>query len=139
MQFRNLFEMILPNIKNLKYQTSNLNGLFKLRLYFSIVVGLAPILLYITWILAPITNTKNRIFSGLIVIVFMIVAIVFRQMTIISTFNKLTNLKTETGETISNFFPMDNLHFEYYIFCGLLLSCILNFVMFKDKLIKSNT
>jgi len=132
-QFGKLFELLLPKIENLQYQTSEIGSQFRLVLFFSIVIGLTPILLYMTWRLARIEIKKRRIFSGLIVIVFMVLAIVLRQQLIKSTFKSLTNLKTQTGETIYNSFAIENLHFEFYLFGGLILGCIVSFFTLKDK------
>jgi len=131
--FGKFFELLLPKIKNLQYQTTEMSSQFRLVLFFSIVIGLAPILLYLTWRLARIEITKRRIFSGLIVMVFMVIAIIFRQQLIKSTFKGLTNLKTQTGETIYNSFAIENLHFEYYLLGGLIFGCIVSFFTLRDK------
>ena len=132
-QFGKLFELIMPKIENLQYQTTEVGSQFKLALFFSIVIGLMPILLYLTWRLGRIEKTKRRMFSGLIVIVFMTISIVLRQQFIKLTFNRLTNLKTQTGETIYNSFGVENLNFEYYLLGGLVLGCIVSFFSLKDK------
>lgn len=134
--FGKLFELLLPQIENLQYQTAEMSSQFRLALFFSLVIGLAPILLYLTWRLARIEMTTRRIFSGLIVIVFMVIGILFRQQLIKSTFKKLTNLKTQTGETIYNSFAIENLHFEYYLLGGLILGCIVSFFTLRDKKLK---
>ena len=132
-QFGKLFELIMPKIENLQYQTTEVGSQFKLALFFSIVIGLMPILLYLTWRLGRIEKTKRRMFSGLIVIFFMTISIVLRQQFIKLTFNRLTNLKTQTGETIYNSFGVENLNFEYYLLGGLVLGCIVSFFSLKDK------
>jgi hypothetical protein len=132
-QFGKLFELLLPNIENLKYQSTNLGGEFRFKLFFSIIVGLTPILLFLTWQLAPIRLLKYRFFSGLIVIFFIIISIVLRQHLIKATFNLVTNFKTQTTETIYTAFSIDNLHFEYYLLCGIILGCVLSYFLFQEK------
>jgi len=132
-QFGKLFELIMPKIENLQYQTTEIGSQFKLALFFSIVIGLMPILLYLTWRLGRIEKTKRRMFSGLIVIVFMTISIVLRQQFIKLTFNRLTNLKTQTGETIYNSFGVENLNFEYYLLGGLVLGCIVSFFSERQR------
>lgn len=132
-QFGKLFEILLPKIENLQYQTSEMGSQFRLVLFFSIVIALTPILLFITWRIARIEIIKRRILSGIIVIVLMILAIVLRQQLIKSTFKSLTNLKTQTGETIYNSIAIENLHFEYYLLGGLILGCMVSFFVLKNK------
>ncbi|MDP2161033.1 MAG: hypothetical protein Q8K02_11160 [Flavobacterium sp.] len=119
----------MPKIENLQYKTTEIGSQFKLALFFSIVIGLMPILLYLTWRLGRIEKTKRRMFSGLIVIFFMTISIVLRQ----QFFIRLTNLKTQSGETIYNSFGVENLNFEYYLLGGLVLGCIVSFFSLKDK------
>ena len=131
--FGDFFELLIPKIENLQYQTTEISSQFRLALYFSIAIGLVPIFLYLTWRLARIKTTKRKVFSGIIVIVFMFISIIFRQQLIKSTFKGLTNLKTQTGETIYNSIAIENLHFEYYLLGGLILGCIVSFVTLKDN------
>lgn len=128
-QFGKLFELLMPKFENFQYQTTEIGSQFKFALFFSIVIGLTPILLYLTWRLGRIEKTKRRMFSGLIVVVFMTVSIVLRQ----QFFIRLTNLKTQSGETIYNSFTIENLYFEYYLLGGLVLGCIVSFFSLKDK------
>ena len=128
-----IFHLLLPKIENLHYQTTEMGVQFKLSFYISIVIGLIPILLYLTWRLTPITKLKSKTISGLIVIAMMALAVIIRQQLIKSTFNGLTNLKTASGETIYNSFPIENLNFEYYLLGGLILGCVLTYFMFKGK------
>jgi len=131
--FRKQFGLLLPKIENLNYQTSEIGSTYKLAIFFSFVIGLAPVLLYMTWRLARIELTKRRIISGLIVTVFMVISIVLRQQIIKLACNRITNLKTETSETIYNTFSIENLHFEYYLFGCLILGCIVSFYTLRDK------
>lgn len=131
------FHLMLPKIENLHYQTTEMGEQFKLSFFISLAIGLIPILLYLTWRLTPITTLKSKTISGLIVIILMALAVILRQQLIRSTFDGLTNLKTPTGETISNSFPIENLNFEYYLLGSLILGCVMTYFMFKGK--KSNT
>ena len=132
-QFENFFELLIPNIENIRYETTKIDTFFRLALFFSAVFGLFPILLYLTWQLAKIETTKRRIFSGLIITLCIVLAVLLRQTLIKSTFNGLINLKTQTGETIHNSFNIENLDFEYYLLGGLILGCVVSFFTFKEK------
>lgn len=133
-QFGKLLEFLMPRIENLQYQTTDIGSQFKLAIFFSIVIGLTPILLYLTWRLGRIEKTKRRTYSGLIVIGFMAISVALRQYLIKSSFSGLTNLKTQTGETIYGSFAIENLNFENYLLGGLILGCIVSYLFLKDKL-----
>lgn len=75
--------------------------------------------------------------SGLIVIFCMTISIVLRLLIIKSTINKPTDLETQTGQTIYNSFAVAHLNFEYYLLGGLILGCIVSFLSFRDKELKS--
>ena len=132
-QFGKLLEFLMPRIENLQYQTTDIGSQFKLAIFFSIVIGLTPILLYLTWRLGRIENTKRRTYSGLIVVVFMAISVALRQYLIKSTFSGLTYLKTQTDETIYSSFALENLNFENYLLGGLILGCIVSYLFLKDK------
>lgn len=134
-QFSKLFDLLLPKIENLQYQTNEIGSQFKLGLFFSIVIGLTPIFLYLTWQLGRIEIIKRRMYSGLIVVGFMTISIILRQQVIKWTY-KLTNLETQTEETIHNSFAIENLNFEYYLLVGLILGCIVSFLSLRDKELK---
>ena len=132
-QFGKLFEFLMPRIENLQYQTTDIRSQFKLAIFFSIVIGLTPILLYLTWRLGRIEKTKRRIYSGLIIICFMTISVALRQYLIKLSFSEMTNLKAQTGETIYGSFDIENLNFENYLLGGLILGCIVSYLFLKDK------
>ena len=132
-QFGKLLEFLMPRIENLHYQTADIGSQFKLAIFFSIVIGLTPILLYLTWRLGRIENAKRRTYSGLIVVVFMAISVALRHFLIKSTFSGLTYLKTQTDEAIYSSFALENLNFENYLLGGLILGCIVSYLFLKDK------
>lgn len=135
--FAKLLEFLLPKIENLHYQANEMNSPIRLALYFSCVIGVVPMFLYLTWRIARIEITKRRVISGLIVMIFMVTSIIIRQQLIQSTFKGLTHVKTQTGESINMSFAIENLHFEYYLMGGLILGCIVSaFTLRKQKNLK---
>lgn len=132
-QFEKLFQFLMPRIENLQYQTTDIRTQFKLEIFFSIVIGLTPILLYLTWRLGRIEKTKRRTFSGLIVIGFIAISVAIRHYLIKSSLSGLTNLKTQTGETIYHSFAIEDLNFENYLLGGLILGCMVSYLFLKDK------
>jgi hypothetical protein len=123
----------MSRIENLQYQATDIGSQFKLAIFFSIVIGLTPILLYVTWRLGRIEKTKRRIYSGLIVVVFMAISVALRQYLIKSTFSRPTDLKAQTDGTIYSSFALENLNFESYLLGGLILGCVVSYLFLKDK------
>lgn len=131
-QFGKLLEFLMPRIENLQYQATDIGSQFKLAIFFSIVIGLTPILLYVTWRLGRIEKTKRRIYCGLIVVVFMAISVALRQYLIKSTFSGPTDLKAQTDGTIYRSFALENLNFENYLLGGLILGCVFSYLFLKD-------
>ncbi|MET4141007.1 hypothetical protein [Pedobacter sp. UYP1] len=137
-QFWKLFGLLLPEIENLKYNSTSLTGQFRTTLFFSAVIGLAPILLYLTWLLASVRTTKNRIVSIFIVFTFMIISTIWRQQTIKSAFTEIPDLKTQSEETVYSTVSIENLNFEYYLLGGLILGCMVSYLITKNQSIPRN-
>ncbi|GEM_PF-1145400 len=125
--------LLIPKIENLRFYSTSLNEQFKLHLYFSIIIGIAPILLYFTWRLAKINNKSQKILSFLFVFIFMAISIFTRQQILKYKFKNLPNLRTETDEIIINSFHIKNLNYEFYLLIGLLLGCVTSYLIFKNK------
>lgn len=132
-QYGNLLELLLPKIENLHYQTVEHGSIFKHGLFFTIIIGLLPAFLYLTWRLARIEILNRRIISTFVVMLCMVLAILLRQQLIKSTLKGITNIKTQSGEPIYNSLTIENLHFEYYVLIGLILGCILSFITLRAK------
>ena len=132
-QFGKLFEILLPDLGNTVYQENNINSQFRIALSFSIILSLTPILLLITWKIAPITYSVNKLYSVLISVVIITLVIVFRKQTLTSNYSQLLNLKTQRDELIKFAVSIENLNYEYFLLGGLLISCVLSYFILKDK------
>lgn len=133
-QFSAISNLLIPKIENLNFYSSNLNEQFKSSLYFSIIVAIAPILVYFTWKLAKIRVMKHKIISILIVIIFMIISILSRLQILKIKFNDLPNITTEADQVIKNAISIKSLNYEYYLLIGLLLGCLTVYIIFRNKL-----
>ena len=128
--FGDIYEFILPKVDNGFYQVTELNGPFMSSLIFSITLGLTPVLLLLTWQLAPIILKSKKITSIVTVVVCMTLAILVRQQMIKSYFSRLTTL---SGEKLKVSYPMNQVNFEYYLLGGLCIGCIISYFLFKQK------
>ena len=127
--------LLIPKIENLNFY-SDLNGQFKLQLYFSVIIGIAPIFLYFTWKLAKIIDKTQKLLSLIFVFIFMGISIFTRQQILKYKFKNLPKLRTETDEIITNLYNIKSLNYEYYLFTGLLLGCITSYLVFNNKVKK---
>lgn len=132
LKFDSVLKVLIPN--NLTITISQVGVLFKQKFIISLVVGIAPILLYLTWRIAPIKSFFRRSISASIVILSMILALVLRKEQLKLVNEPFSNLKTDTGEIIfSNTLTHDSLHFEYYLLSAILVSCFLCGIFLKEK------
>lgn len=131
-----MFDKILTALipENLSISRMGVGGIFKANFFFSLLVGIAPILLYLTWIIAPIKSFFRRSTSVIIVILSIVLALVVRKEQLKSVNEQFTNLKTEAGELIrSNQIVLESLHFEFYLIGAILVSCLLCGFFLKEK------
>lgn len=131
--FGNIYETLLPKVDNGFYQVTELDGQFKTSLIFSLVLSLTPIFIWLTWRVASITLIRNRIFSILTVVVCMILAILLRQQSIKFYFRGLSSHENASSDNIRMNYPIDTVHFEYYLLGGLCVGCIISYFLFRQK------
>src|SRR4051812_34679940 len=105
--FGTFFEIILPKIDGGSYQEKKLEGRFRTSLLFSLVLGLTPFLIFLTWRYSPIISRSKKNISVLILVTCMALAIIVRQRMLISYFTELT--KKSPVDNIKVFYPLDQM------------------------------
>ena len=125
--FDTVYELILPDIQHVSYQTTDFGDQFKTSLVFSLILGLTPILLLATWKFSPIVSTGKRWASIFITISCMALAVVVRQQII-------GDGPTSPVEGAVIVYPLDQLKFEYYILTGALIGCVCSGFLVRQKL-----
>lgn len=128
-QFDKIFELLLPKIENVSLISNSLHSSFSIGLLFSIVVALAPILVYITWRVSPISTIKNKMLSSFLIVLFMMLSIIIRQQTIKMN-SQLSNPNDGNPQIV---YPIEKAHFEYFLFGGLVIGCVLSYITLRDK------
>lgn len=131
--FGNLFELLISKPENFQYQATRMRSQIKLRLLFSLAIGLTPIFLYLTWRIARIKTTKKRLYSALLVVAFMAASIVFRQQFINSEITRLANFETQPDATFNTAISIEVLNFEYYLLGGLCLGCVASYFSLRNN------
>jgi hypothetical protein len=117
--------------RRLVFQVTAINGTFLSKLKLSLSIALVSILLLTVWVAGNISLLKKRLSSIMIVLVCIVIALGLNIFRIKSHEMVMTNLK---GKIL---FPSDELFFEYTIFIGAVLGCILAYLIFRSP--KLNT
>ena len=131
--FSSLFEVILPKIDGGFYQVTEHGELFRTSIIFSLVLGLTPFLIHITWRYSPILNKKRKIVCVLTVVISMLIAIIIRQQMLKSYFVSQTNNFPPNIEKLHLSYPMKDVNIEYYLLGGLISGCLISFLLLRQK------
>lgn len=131
--FGDLFEFMLPKVDNGYYSSTNFFEQFRIVLLSSLTFGLIPFFALLTWRITPIVSKKEKIISILIVLTSMALAILVRQQMIRSYFSSMARGLNSASEKVTINYPLSKINFEYYLFTGLCIGCIISYVVFKQK------
>lgn len=108
-------------------------GPFYTKLLFSLVLGLTPVFIFLTWRLSPIVSRNRKLASVLTVVLFMILSIIVRQQILISYFTRLTKSFNSALDKVNVSYPVDHFNFEYYLFGGLIMGCLISLFLLRQK------
>jgi hypothetical protein len=128
MVYETFLDLILPKSAHSAFSTGGIGTRMIQQIYFSIALALIPIFLYITWRISPIITTPQKIKSLILVSICLVVSVILLRQIISSNLN---TIHLPTG--VTNVLPIENLHFHLYLFGGLLVGCLLSFLLFKQK------
>lgn len=137
-----IFNLTLPKIDGVNFTVGALNESFILIVQFGIILGLMPTLLLLVWNKASIESANRKLASLVIILSSMVLAIVLRYQMLIWNFK---NIKSSIAEFpipgVDNHihFPIKNLHYEYYIFGGLIAGCLIAYFILRKKKEAFNT
>jgi hypothetical protein len=126
--YETFLDLILPKTGHLAFSTGGKDTLLFQKIYFSLALALIPVSLYFTWRISPIITTPKKIKSLILVSICLVVSVILRQQIISSNLNSF-----HSPADITNVLPIENLHFHLYLFGGLLVGCLLSFLLFKQK------
>ncbi len=126
--YETFLTLILPKIKHSVFTSSHLNTHLFQQIYFSVALALIPVFLNVTWRVSPIITIPQKIKSVILVSLCLVVSVILRRQII---YLNLTSFHLPTG--VTNAVSIQNLHFHFYLFGGLLVGCLLSFLLFKQK------
>jgi len=121
------FQFILPKNGNLQIINTSLNEQFRNHMYYSVLFGLLPFTLYLTWRFGNIDSIKKRIITTLIFIMSIVLALLLRLYMI--------HLVSEfvVSDKILNTMTVDSLKFIQFMFIGLLLGMLFSWIILRQK------
>ncbi len=122
-------ELLLPKVNGGFYQVTEITGSFKATFMFSLILSLTPLSLYLVWRFSPIISYNKKLLSVGIVLACMALAIIGHQQMIKSYFISLLN----RVDNISVSYPLNEVHFDYYLFLGLCVGCCISFFSLRQK------
>jgi hypothetical protein len=139
--WNSLFTLLLPKIGEVKYLSDSFTWGFRSSLIFGLSLAIIPILLSLVWKLTPVKNTQSKLLSSGIVL-FVMAASLFSRREMIKF--RAKNLMPEMGSFYSDHgeliqkpilvgIPLDSLNFEYYALIGVMVGCIVSFLMLRKK------
>lgn len=128
--FSNFSELFLPDLENIKYVSLSPDSGFKVIRNISIVIGLIPIFLTLNWHYSSIKKLRSKVISAGIVLVLIAIAFLIRRGLIQSAGNKTFSFGEQSFKPDFN---IENLNYEYYMFFGLILGCLITYFLMKPK------
>lgn len=131
--FGAIYESLLPRVDNGFYQVTNFIGLFDTSLIPALVIGLTPVFIWKTGTMAHITSRTQTIYTILIVIICMTTAVLLRREMIKLYFARLINTTDLTNNNSNLGFPLNKVNFEYYMFSGLIVGCLLSYLLLRQR------
>jgi len=131
--FVNAFKFFEPKIDGILFQIKESSESVKTSILFSLSFALIPILIVLTWRLTPITSLNKKLFSALLVLVFIVIAIIARHEEVKTYFTTVVKPAVLTNGRTSITYPIDPVNFVYYITSGLFIGCAVSYVLFRPK------
>ena len=125
-----VFGMLQPKDPRTYYVNVSLNTMYTMPLWFGAVCGLYPIALYLVWRFTHVNELKDKVLSGLLVLMFMLIAVVIRYWMIKSALNKMADLPNDIATFSLRF---EDLNYSLCMFIGLLIGSITTALIFRKK------
>jgi hypothetical protein len=122
-----ILDTILPAVNRGVYQSPGDESEVKALLLFCFSVALIPVFIAAVWVFSPIVSLNNRLLSALVMIACVVLAVYYKYQSIRDYFLMLTE-----GTMLNVSFPMDEIHFEYYILGGLCIGFIISYSIFRE-------
>lgn len=131
--FELLAEILFSVSENVSLGTRYLSTQFFLTLFFSLIIGSTPILIYLLWRMAPVRSTHKKINSLLIVYGFMALFVAYRYFSLKLFFDNPLVMETIDGISIIHGFRIEDFNYEYFLFGGLVVGWLCCYFILKER------
>lgn len=127
------FFLSLFNGSNLEFAVYALDSYVIIALKLSISIGTIPLLLLAAWNFGNITSSRKMLFSVLIVLVCIALAIMLN----VSRISRHQMVISPLGSPIP--FPVEALYFEYAIITGAVAGSVIAYFIFRKRKLREET
>ena len=134
--FVKTFKFFEPHVDGILFQITEHRSALITSLLFSMSLFLIPILIVLTWRLAHITSLTEKVISVLMILTFVVIGIFARHQQVKIYFTSVVRPALLTNGRRSINYPIDPVNFVYYIFAGLIIGCMVCYILFKKKEVK---
>ena len=94
------------------------------------LLGVIPISAMLTWKAAGISELNKKVWTVVIIIICVTLAIILRYQIIKSY---LTGLKKDAVQNIEIIYPVNQLNYEYYMIAGICIGGLFSYFLFRGK------
>jgi len=131
--FVRLFGFFEPKIPGILFEITEQDRIVKTSVLFSLTLALVPVLVALTWRLAPGISINKKIASVLIIFIFIGAAILVRHREVKMYFTRVVRPYFLAKNMVSVRYPIDPVNFVYYMLGGLCIGCIISWFLFRHK------
>ena len=126
------FMFFEPRMDGISVQVTDLGGLLRTSVLFSLTLALIPVLIAVTWSLGAIVSFTRRSATVLIVLAFISIAIFIRHQSVKSYLTEAANM-LPPGSSTPLAYPLDPVNFVYYMFAGLCIGCLVAYFIYRAR------
>ncbi len=134
--FKKLFGFFEPRVDGIVLRIRELNGVIKTSTLFSIMLAAIPLVIVLTWVIVPVISLARRISNVVFILIFMITGIVLRHQAVKGYFTNIVRPYFLKKGQLNVDYPIDPVHFVYYMFTGFCIGCIISCFLFRQKIVK---
>ncbi|MBS1577040.1 MAG: hypothetical protein JST09_17210 [Bacteroidetes bacterium] len=127
-----LFTLFEPLIPGIHFEIVERPSLIHTSWLFAMEMAALPVMVLIIWRLAKNISAVKKVISVAIVIVFMTVAIIYRNYLVKRYFINVVHPFLQNKGQLPMNYPIDPANFVYYLFVGLLLGCFVSYLLIKS-------
>lgn len=135
LSYSKFYGIVLPAVDGIRYNM-DLAAIGSNQDIFATVFALVPLLLFITWQLIPLQSTDKKTASAFVVLICMVLATYIRYKILVSHFSEMLKSQTNKYSSLGIAFSFQDLNYEFYLLGGLIIGCIISYLLFHNKVVR---